>query len=275
MGWICWIFSFIFNAQRKLGGKFKLLDRHCDYFSSFGKISAHITTQRKGKMILMAPFLFSFFLLLPSHYQNPAQWGPAIQVRIQDPARAQLSVGQEGDDCITVPWASSTPSCSGDQWGPQAATQEPASNPAHASSILNSTQSPEVCPLPRVTYLSFDLTVCPKGVAGLLVSHVDTAHLWVPSLPRRAQGTSSLLTSPQELDSPLILSDKYFQGQESPCIISNIILYGLIANEWECSPDSCSHEVSWNLWCEMKMNAQPWGCGKVNRFSTTANAIEH
>lgn len=74
MGWICWIFSFIFNAQRKLGGKFKLLDRHCDYFSSFEKISAHITTQRQGKIILMAPFLF-FFLLSPSLPTRPQPSG--------------------------------------------------------------------------------------------------------------------------------------------------------------------------------------------------------
>lgn len=71
MGWICWIFSFIFNAQRKLGGKFKLLDRHCDYFSSFEKISAHITTQRKGKMILMSPFLLLSSLAFPLPEPSP------------------------------------------------------------------------------------------------------------------------------------------------------------------------------------------------------------
>jgi len=90
-------------------------------------------------------------------------------VTVQHPAQAQLSVGQEEDDRITVPWASSTPSWGGDQWGPQVASQEPASNTAHASSILNPTQTPEACPLLRVTYLSFDLMVCPKVVAGLLV----------------------------------------------------------------------------------------------------------
>lgn len=56
---LLWVgfFAFFFNAQRKHGGKFKYLDRYCDYFSSFVKIRDYITTERKGKMILMAPFL--------------------------------------------------------------------------------------------------------------------------------------------------------------------------------------------------------------------------
>lgn len=108
MGCICWIFCFIFNAQRKLGGKFKFLDRHCNCFSSFEKIRAHITTGRKGKVILMAPFLFSPPFSSPfSPHHDPAQWGTCpISVGPGSLHRLRQSLGQEGGGGCAVPGSS-------------------------------------------------------------------------------------------------------------------------------------------------------------------------
>lgn len=128
MGWICWIFLlFFFNAQRKHGGKFNL-DRRCDYFSSFVKIGDYITTGRKGRMLLTAPFLFFLPLsplafLLPSWdttrwWDLPYKHGSGLP---RGGSGSLWSLRQEGAAqhlaWVTTLWFSSTPAWSRGQVG--------------------------------------------------------------------------------------------------------------------------------------------------------------
>lgn len=137
-----WIFCFFFNAQRKHGGKFKYLDRYCDYFSSFVKIRDYITTERKGKMILMAPFLFflpfSALVFLPPptwdtarYWHQPYEHGSGFAVGGSSPLWGTREEGAAQHlASVIVPWFGSTPHPGQGTREPRAVPIGPASNPS-------------------------------------------------------------------------------------------------------------------------------------------------
>jgi len=131
MGWICWIFCAFFNAQRKHGGKFQYLDRCCDYFSSFVKIRDYITRGRKGKMILMAPFLFfvpfSSLFFLPPSWDSTQCWDLPYEHGSGFPLGGSNSLwgrsGGKGGQLSTLPglWCRGSAALlprAGDKYGP-------------------------------------------------------------------------------------------------------------------------------------------------------------
>lgn len=176
-----WIFCFFFNAQRKHGGKFKYLDRYCNYFSSFVKIRDYITTERKGKMILMAPFLF--FLPFSALVFLPPPPGTQLGIGTSPTSmalglllEAQALSGARGRRGLlsTLPRSSCHGSAALLTRARGQGTHEQSQlgqlqTPAHLQKPRPECPSPSlaVCHLLRKTHLSFDLELCLKVVPGI------------------------------------------------------------------------------------------------------------
>lgn len=187
---LLWVgfFAFFFNAQRKHGGKFKYLDRYCDYFSSFVKIRDYITTERKGKMILMAPFLsfLPFFCsCLSALPPLPPPPPPGTQLGTgTSPTSMGLGLLLEAQ-ALSGPWGrrgllSTLPrsSCHSSaalltrargQGTHEQSQLGQLQTPAHLQKPHPECPSPSlaVCHLLRETHLSFDLKLCLKVVPGI------------------------------------------------------------------------------------------------------------